>query len=254
MACVVSCQRPSRLARTGPGRPAASRRTKIIVSRAVTVADVSTDVGYLQQLREAAMALHTKEQLGHKAKKGDKKKRPEPTLVGYVRFLQESKIVWDCLERTITDSEDPNLAPFKSTGLERGPALEKDLRWFQEAKEIGPLPEQEDGPGAKYAQLLANLADEDVPAFLCHYYNIVFAHNAGGMMIGKMMAKKLLDGETLEFYKYDGDVKELCAVVKSDLEGVAAQWSEEERDRSINETKNTFQYAGSLMRCLTQSE
>lgn len=34
--------------------------------------------------------------------------QPEPTLVGYLRFLQESKIVWDCLEDIIATSDDPN--------------------------------------------------------------------------------------------------------------------------------------------------
>lgn len=146
------------------------------------------------------------------------------------------------------------MVPFKTTGLERGPALQKDIQWFDDIQSLGPLPVNPDGPGAEYAQLLRNLAEDDVPAFLCHYYNIVFAHNAGGMMIGKILAKKLLDGTTLEFYKYDADVKELGAVVKADLDKVAASWTDEERQRSVDQTKNSFKYAGSLMKCITQSE
>lgn len=34
-------------------------------------------------------------------------------------------------------------------------------------------------------RLLQRLAKEDPPAFLCHFYNIYFAHSAGGRMIGK---------------------------------------------------------------------
>lgn len=146
------------------------------------------------------------------------------------------------------------MAPFKSTGLERGPALSKDIQWFHDEKSLGPLPEKPDGPGTEYAQLLTDLANNDVPSFLCHYYNIVFAHNAGGMMIGKSLSKKLLDGETLEFYKYEDDVKKIGAVVKEDLEKVAAEWDPEARQRSIDQTKNTFQYAGSLMKCIVASE
>ena len=44
-------------------------------------------------------------------------------------------------------------------------------------------------------------SDDDIPEFMCHYYNYYFAHLAGGRMIGKQMSKLLLDGETLEFYK-----------------------------------------------------
>lgn len=146
------------------------------------------------------------------------------------------------------------VVPFKSTGLERGPALSEDIQWFHDIQSLGPLPELPDGPGAEYAQLLTDLANDDVPAFLCHYYNIVFAHNAGGMMIGKSLSKKLLDGATLEFYTYEEDHKKLGAVVKDDLEKVAATWTTEERQRSVDQTKNTFQYAGSIMRCLVASE
>lgn len=73
-------------------------------------------------------------------------------------------------------------------------------------------------------------------------------------MIGKSLSKKLLDGETLEFYKYEDDVKKIGAVVKEDLEKVAAEWDPEARQRSIDQTKNTFQYAGSLMKCIVASE
>ena len=46
------------------------------------------------------------------------------------------------------------------------------------------------------------------PAFVCHFYNQYFAHTAGGLMIGKKMSDALLDGRTLEFYKWGdaGDV------------------------------------------------
>lgn len=146
------------------------------------------------------------------------------------------------------------VVPFQNTGLERTSALEQDIEWFSQVQSLGPLPDRPDGPGTKYADLLTDLASNDVPAFVCHYYNIVFAHNAGGTMIGKSLSKKLLDGAALEFYKHDQDVKQLGATVKEDLERVAAEWSAEERQRSVDQTKNTFQYAGSLMRCLVESD
>jgi hypothetical protein len=122
------------------------------------VADFTT------QLRDAAMALHTREQLGKGPAHGKRAQhgaseaqdngsstqtakptrvrqcspsiclvavcalfagpppldldcqkqiramQPEPTLSGYLRFLQESKLVFDCYETIIGESEDPQRA------------------------------------------------------------------------------------------------------------------------------------------------
>lgn len=52
------------------------------------------------------------------------------------------------------------------------------------------------------------LAAESIPKFMCHYYNHYFAHTAGGRMIGRRMADKLLESNTLKFYQWEsGDVK-----------------------------------------------
>lgn len=88
---------------------------------------------------------------------------------------------------------------------------------------------------------------------MCHYYNINFAHTAGGRMIGNAVSNALFDGHEFEFYKYDGDVKEIGDKVKETLQTVAEGWSPEDRKRSVDQTKDSFQYAGSMMKCLTQS-
>lgn len=50
-------------------------------------------------------------------------------------------------------------------------------------------------------RLLKQLAEEDPPVFLCHFYNIYFAHTAGGRMIGTKVASMILDSQQLNFYK-----------------------------------------------------
>ena len=50
-------------------------------------------------------------------------------------------------------------------------------------------------------RLLGELARAAPPAFLCHYYNVYFAHTAGGRMIGAKVASMILDGQELAFYK-----------------------------------------------------
>lgn len=59
-----------------------------------------------------------------------------------------------------------------------------------------------------YARLAADLAVNDPPTFICHFYNFYFAHTAGGRMIGKKMSDTLLDGAKLKFYEWEGDVQE----------------------------------------------
>lgn len=73
-------------------------------------------------------------------------------------------------------------AEFRNTGLERSGKLAKDLEWFKEQGYAIPEPSS---PGVRYAQYLKQLSEKDPQAFLCHFYNVYFAHSAGGRMIGK---------------------------------------------------------------------
>lgn len=71
---------------------------------------------------------------------------------------------------------------FRNTGLERSEKLAKDLEWFKEQGHAIPEPSS---PGLSYAKYLEELSENDPPAFICHFYNIYFAHTAGGRMIGR---------------------------------------------------------------------
>lgn len=73
-------------------------------------------------------------------------------------------------------------AEFKNTGLERAEKLATDLEWFKEQGYEIPEPT---APGLTYSQYLKDLAEKDPQAFICHFYNIYFAHSAGGRMIGR---------------------------------------------------------------------
>lgn len=73
-------------------------------------------------------------------------------------------------------------AEFRNTGLERSEQLKKDLEWFKEQGHTIPEPS---APGTTYASYLEELAEKDSQAFICHFYNVYFAHTAGGRMIGK---------------------------------------------------------------------
>lgn len=68
---------------------------------------------FVEEMRFVAMKLHTKEQ----AKEGEKEvKEPEertvvkwePTIDGYLRFLVDSKLVYDTLEKIVEDAAYPS--------------------------------------------------------------------------------------------------------------------------------------------------
>ena len=148
------------------------------------------------------MKLHTREQSPGegKAEAPAKPYKPYvPTHGDYLQFLVDSKAVYDVLEDIVNSNE--KLEAFRNTGIERTQELEKDIEWMcskydLQRPDVGMA-------GKRYAAELNDMvkSDEDIPEFMCHYYNYYFAHLAGGRMIGKQMSKLLLDGVTLEFYK-----------------------------------------------------
>ena len=179
-------------------------------------------------LRAYAMKLHTRDQ---SPKEGQQKAETpftkwEPARSHYLQFLVDSLAVYETLEELA--QQIPALAPFKSTGLERSNELKEDLKWmiqYDPTLTIPPCGES----GKAYSAFLRKTAQESIPKFLCHYYNHYFAHTAGGRMIGKGMADKLLEGNVLKFYQWNGDVKLLLDGTRMKIDAIANTWSSEEK-------------------------
>ena len=125
---------------------------------------------------------------------------------------------------------------------------------------------------------LHEIAARDAPSFICHFYNVYFAHTAGGRMIGKKVSDMILGGKTLDFYCWDGDLNAHMTAVKGSLNSVAEAraraararplpadiadiadiaypwyprrqgWTAEERERCLKETELSFKYSGQLLR------
>ncbi|OIV96176.1 hypothetical protein TanjilG_14853 [Lupinus angustifolius] len=208
--------------------------------------------GFVEEMRFVAMKLHTRDQ----AKEGEKEvKEPEertvakwdPNFDGYLKFLVDSKLVYDTLEKIVQEPVYPSYAEFRNTGLERSTTLEKDLQWFKEQGHAIPEPSS---PGLAYAQYLTELSQKDPQAFICHFYNIYFAHSAGGRMIGKKVAEKILNKKELEFYKWDGDLSQLLQNVRDKLNKVAEEWSKEEKNHCLEETEKSFKLSGEILRLI----
>ncbi|KAF0921421.1 hypothetical protein E2562_006987, partial [Oryza meyeriana var. granulata] len=137
-----------------------------------------------------------------------------PTMEGFVKYLVDSKLVFDTVERIVAESTDVAYVYFRKSGLERSARIAKDLEWLREQGLAIPEPTTS---GSTYATYLTELAESNPPAFLSHYYNIYFAHTTGGVAIGNKISKKILEGRELEFYKWDTDVEILLKDAREKL-------------------------------------
>jgi len=202
------------------------------------------------ELRKAAMKLHTKKQAPKEGEAPEQKRAPYvTTLTDYLQFLVDSQHVYSTFEDIISSSNNPKLKQLENTGLERTERLETDIvfianKYNLDRPSIGKW-------GIEYAQLLSSTIVNNLPSFVCHYYNHYFAHTAGGRMIGKQMSALLLDKKELEFYKWDGDINKIKENVKTTLESMISQFSDDEKEECINATPDTFRYGGGLMSYLS---
>ncbi|KAJ9551080.1 hypothetical protein OSB04_015125 [Centaurea solstitialis] len=232
--------------------------------------------GFVEEMRFVAMKLHTKDQSKEGEKEAQEKPLPkwEPTIDGYLKFLVDSKLVYDTLEKIVDKADFPEYAEFRNTGLERAESLAKDLEWFKEQGHSIPEPSS---PGLSYAAYVEELSKKDPQAFICHFYNTYFAHSAGGRMIGKKVSKKfmlkfykvehmvqmpkgyrvsvavaqtVLNGKELEFYKWDGDLSQLLQNVRDKLNIVAENWTREEKNHCLEETEKSFKFSGEILRLI----
>jgi len=200
------------------------------------------------------MRLHTPRQAPGQGKKAEKapEEKPvaawKPTREGYLRFLVQSKAVYDTLEGIMASGVRPEYGVFTKTGLERGPALAEDVQWMAEAYGMAVPAVEEGSSGDTYSKYLQDISKSNPQAFICHWYNQYFAHTAGGIMIGKRMSAELLDGKTLKFYEWEGDVKEHLARVRERINEGAEGWTREEKDKCLEETELSFKYSGALLR------
>ncbi|CAI9780417.1 unnamed protein product [Fraxinus pennsylvanica] len=167
--------------------------------------------GFVDEMRSVAMKLHTREQ----AREGESKEpvgQPmaewEPSLEGYLKFLVDSKLVYDTMENIIDKATFPEYAEFKNTGLERSRGLAKDLEWFKLQGHAIPQPSS---LGVSYAQYLEELSRKDPQALICHFNTRYFGHAAGGRLMG------------------------------------TKTWTKEEKNRCLEETEKSFKFSGDIV-------
>ncbi|KAL9449297.1 hypothetical protein AB3S75_011260 [Citrus x aurantiifolia] len=171
----------------------------------------------------------------------------KPSTDGFVKYLVDSQLVFNTIERIVDDSNDVAYAYFRKTGLERSEGISRDLEWFSEQGIIIPEPST---PGVSYAKYLEELAEKSAPLFLSHFYNIYFSHVAGGQVIERQVSEKILDGRKLEVYRWEGDPEEMLKDVCEKLNMLGEHWTRDEKNKSLKEAAKSFKFLGQIVRLI----
>ncbi|XP_066378561.1 heme oxygenase 1, chloroplastic-like [Miscanthus floridulus] len=235
------------------GVSVAAQRRVVAVATETAPAARGDEVGtpFMEEMRAAAMRLHSRDQAARDGKKeAQAPMEPpiakwQPTVEGYLRFLVDSKLVFETLEAIVDRAAIPWYAEFRDTGLERSEPLGKDLEWFRQQGHAIPEPS---APGITYASFLEELSEKDPQAFVCHFYNVYFAHTAGGRIIGEKVAEKTNLQKELEFYEWEGDLSQMQQNVRARLNRVASGWPRAEKNRCLGEMEKAFTYSVDIRR------
>ncbi|CAB4266403.1 unnamed protein product [Prunus armeniaca] len=203
--------------------------------------------GITEEMRFVAMRLQNNSSESDVDGDGGEAETWRPSVEGFLKYLVDSKLVFDTVERIVDDSNDVAYAYFRKTGLERSEGLSEDLEWFKQQGMVIPEPSS---PGVSYAKYLQELADNSAPLFLCHFYNIYFSHIAGGQVIARQVSEKLLEGRELGFYTWEGDVQELLKGVREKLNKLGEHWTRDDKNKCLRETTKSFRYLGQIVRLI----
>ncbi|KAG8493643.1 hypothetical protein CXB51_011031 [Gossypium anomalum] len=139
-----------------------------------------------------------------------------PTMEGFLKYLVDSKFVFNTIERIVDESDDVAYAYFRKTGLERSAGLSKDLEWFSQRDLVVPEPSN---PG------VSNLDEFFV-------------------------SDQLLEGTELDFYKWEGDVQESLKDVRKNLNMLGEHWSRDDRNKCLKEAAKSFKFLGQIVRLI----
>jgi heme oxygenase len=163
----------------------------------------------------------------------------EPNVYRYVQFLTETRRVYWIFE---------HMVPIDHR-MRRIDALTKDITNICQNMDVPEPHLIPGGPGEEYASLLSGLvASKNVPAVTCHMYTFYFANAAGGSMIGDYLCQALqLGSSALTFYEQDAEV---LKDIRQDLDTKASRWTDEQRQKCMEEVPRAFEASLKLLEIL----
>lgn len=154
----------------------------------------------------------------------------------YARHLALLKRVYDSLELSLQqNASHPHVSPIVFPELNRGAALEQDLKFFSWADDAA-------GPGtASYEARIREVSRENPKLLAAHSYVRYLGDLSGGQILKKVAARSLgLDGGGLSFYDFPAiaDIPAFKTGYRDALDSLPL--SMEEKEEMTREARHAF--------------
>ena len=161
----------------------------------------------------------------------------------YIALVAQHYFIYEALEASAEKFADDSLAsPFISPSLTRMPALEQDLEFLLGAdwrNQISPLPTTD-----RYVKRINEVTAENwAGGFVAHHYTRYMGDLSGGQAIGRLMQRHFgFDTNGIGFYLFDqiASPKAFKETYRDQLDAVT--WSDEERERVIDEVLVAYRF------------
>lgn len=165
------------------------------------------------------------------------------TREDYVALVAQHFFIYEALEAAAAGfADDPVASAFISPQLTRMPALTQDLEFLLGAdwrSQISPLPTT-----VRYVERINEVAAEGwAGGFIAHHYTRYMGDLSGGQAIGRLMQRHFgFETNGVGFYLFDqiASPKEFKETYRDQLDAVS--WTEEERDRVIDEVIVAYRF------------
>ena len=164
----------------------------------------------------------------------------------YVQLLAQHFFVYEALEAAGEQrASDPVAARFLSPALTRLPAIRSDLEFLlgdDWRGRISPLPTTVD-----YVRRIHDVAGTWTGGFIAHHYTRCLGDLSGGHIIRSVLQRRFgFDTNGVGFFLFAeiAEPKQFKATYREQLDAVA--WSDDERERVIDEVLVAYRYCTSL--------
>jgi heme oxygenase (biliverdin-producing, ferredoxin) len=194
-----------------------------------------------------SQALRERTRGGHSASEGanfmDDLMKGKGTREDYIALVAQHYFIYEALEAAAARfADDPEAAAFISPQLTRLPALRADLAFLigdDWLSTISPLPTTQ-----RYTARITEIAEQGwAGGFIAHYYTRYLGDLSGGQIIRTLMQRQFgFDTNGVGFYLFDeiAKPKEFKETYREQLDAVA--WSDEERERVIDEVLLAYSF------------
>ncbi|MES2169796.1 MAG: biliverdin-producing heme oxygenase [Actinomycetota bacterium] len=172
----------------------------------------------------------------------------------YIALVAQHFFIYRALEAAEAGmADDPTVAPFISPQLTRLPAIEGDLEFLIGADwraQISPLPTTE-----RYVDRISTVAATWPGGFIAHHYTRYLGDLSGGQVIRTLMQRQFgFQTNGVGFYLFAGiaSPKKFKETYREQLDAV--EWSDEERDRVIDEVLIAYDFNTELFADLSKAK